>query len=158
MLLTDAAREDVDAAAVTVAAEVVNAWTDVVSLRRQQAILSEQIDLNERLLRLQRLRFENGLATALDVSQQMENLASVRADMPLLQARESVAAGRLSLLLGRAGTLEIGQQDLPEPIALPETGIPAGLLASRPDVRAAGLRLSAADWRIAAARANRLPS
>jgi outer membrane protein, multidrug efflux system len=158
MLFTDAAREDVDAAAVTVAAEVVNAWLDVVSFRRQQFILSEQIDLNERLLQLQRLRFENGLATALDVSQQMENLASVRADMPLLQAREIVAAGRLSLLLGRAGTIEIGQQDLPEPIALPETGIPADLLASRPDVRAAGLRLTAADWRIAAARANRLPS
>jgi len=32
------------------------------------------------------------------------------------------------------------------------------MLAARPDVRAAGLRLEAADWQVAAARANRLPA
>ena len=32
-----------------------------------------------------------------------------------------------------------------------------GATANRPDVRAAGLRLRAADWKVSAARANRLP-
>jgi outer membrane protein, multidrug efflux system len=155
-----AAREDIEAAAVSVSAEVVNAWTDLVALRREIVILSEQIEINEGLLRLQRLRFENGLATALDLAQQMENLASVRAEMPGLRVREQFTLNSLALLAGRAGTgaVLVSQQELPEPIPLPENGIPADLLSSRPDVRAAGLRLNAADWRIAVSRADRLPS
>jgi outer membrane protein, multidrug efflux system len=37
-------------------------------------------------------------------------------------------------------------------------GIPAELLEQRPDIRAAGLRLQAADWQLAAAKADRLPA
>jgi len=43
-------------------------------------------------------------------------------------------------------------------IPLPKTGLPADLLASRPDVRAAGLRLKEADWQVSAAKADRLPA
>src|SRR5690606_16171898 len=45
--------------------------------------------------------------------------------------------------------------DLP---ALPGTGVPADLLERRPDVRAARLVVEAADHRVAAAVADRLPS
>jgi outer membrane protein, multidrug efflux system len=160
LLETYAAREDLDAAAVSVSAEVVNIWTDLVALRRELSILGAQIELNEGLLRLQRLRFEHGLATALDLAQQMGSLAAVRAELPRLQAREQLTLNALALLTGRAGadTVQVGQQELPDPIPIPATGLPADLLASRPDVRAAGLRLDAADWRIAGARANRLPA
>jgi outer membrane protein, multidrug efflux system len=160
VLDTQAAREDLDAAAVTVSAEVVNAWIDLVAVRREIVILAEQIEINEQLLRLQRLRFENGLATALDLSQQLESLAAVRAEMPRLQAREQLTLNGIVLLTGRAGHdgLQLSQEDLPVPLALPGTGLPADLLASRPDVRAAGFRLNASDWRIAAARADRLPA
>jgi outer membrane protein TolC len=47
---------------------------------------------------------------------------------------------------------------LPEPVQIQATGLPADLLAARPDLRAAGMRLRAADWQVAAARANRLPA
>jgi outer membrane protein TolC len=43
-------------------------------------------------------------------------------------------------------------------LPLPVAGLPADLLAKRPDVRAAGLRLKGADWSVAAAKADRLPS
>ena len=41
---------------------------------------------------------------------------------------------------------------------LPETGVPADLLKRRPDIRAAELRVIAADYRVAAAVADRLPA
>jgi outer membrane protein TolC len=41
---------------------------------------------------------------------------------------------------------------------LPALGLPVDLLANRPDVRAAGRRLKAAQYQVAAARANRLPT
>lgn len=51
-----------------------------------------------------------------------------------------------------------GPLALPELPPLPEAGLPADMLASRPDVRAAQARLAAADYRVAAAVADRLPS
>lgn len=155
-----AAREDLDAAAVTVSAEVVTAWIDILSVRRQIAILQEQIKINENLMDLQQLRFANGQAGALDVAQQREALAAANAKLPSLQLTEQQQLNALAVLLGRASAqgLSIHQPDLPDLIPVPGAGLPADLLAARPDVRAAGLRLNAADWQVSAARADRLPS
>lgn len=156
----EAVREDLDAAAVTVAGEVITTWLDIIATRRKMVILREQIRTNETLLELQKLRFANGMAKGLDVSQQKQTLASAKSEMPLLELAEQQLISRLALLLGRASSqdLQIHQDSLPFLIALPPTGLPADLLASRPDVRAAGLRLRSADWEVSAARANRLPS
>ncbi len=118
-----------------------------------------QINNNITLLNLQRLRFSNGRAGALDVSQQRQALAAAKAERPLLQRSEQQLINRLTLLLGKTTSshLSIEQDRLPSLIALPATGLPADLLAARPDVRAAGLRLHAADWTVSAARADRLP-
>jgi NodT family efflux transporter outer membrane factor (OMF) lipoprotein len=155
-----AAREDLDAAAVTVSAEVVTIWVDILAARRQIAILRNQIQINQSLLKLQELRFVNGKASALDVSQQREVLAAAKAKLPILQLTEQQQLNALAVLLGRSGaqSLSIVQHDLPDLIPIPGAGLPADLLAARPDVRAAGLRLRSADWQVSAARADRLPA
>ncbi len=155
-----ATREDLEAAAVTVSAEVVTAWIDILSVRQQILILKDQIDVNRRMLELQKLRFINGQSDALDISQQREALAQAKAILPTLQLDEQKQLNALAVLLGKAGadTLSISQAQLPELLPLPSTGLPADLLASRPDVRAAGLRLKEADWQVSAARADRLPA
>ncbi len=156
----EAVGKDLEAAAVTVAAEVVTAWVETLSLRRQIAILQDQIQINQKMLKILELRFVNGQADALDVSQQREVLAAARANLPPLQLAEQKQRNALALLLGQSteSNLTISQTVLPEPIPLPATGLPADLLARRPDIRAAGLRLSASDWQVSAARADRLPA
>jgi outer membrane protein TolC len=47
---------------------------------------------------------------------------------------------------------------LPELPPIPSTGLPANLLLRRPDLRAASLRVAAADHRVASAVADRLPA
>ena len=160
LLEYEATREDLEAAAVTVAADVVTAWIDILSARQQIAILEKQIHVNQRMLELQELRFVNGQADTLDVSQQREAVVQAKALLPGLKLTEQQQLNGLAVLLGKAGTtaLSISRADLPDLIPLPPTGLPAGLLASRPDVRAAGLRLKAADWQVSAARAQRLPA
>jgi outer membrane protein, multidrug efflux system len=160
VIYAEAAREDLDAAAVSVAGEVVNTWLDIIATRRETAILREQIQTNETLLKLQKLRFANGLAKGLDVYQQEEALAAARSGMPLLVLAERQLFNSMALLLGRPSSqaLRIEQTTLPDLIPLPSTGLPADLLASRPDIRSAGLKLRSADWEVSAARANRLPS
>jgi len=45
------------------------------------------------------------------------------------------------------GDIAIKKAGLPQMPEVPYPGIPGRLLAMRPDVKAAGLRLLAADWR-----------
>ena len=154
-----ASREDLNASAMTVAGEVVSRWMEIQSQRRKERIITEQIKTNQTYLELIELRFRNSISTALDVYQQRQNLAKVKALLPPVKSRETLLLNELALLMGRpAGSVTVADAEVPEPAALPGLGLPADLLASRPDVRSAGLALSSADWAVAAARADRLPS
>jgi NodT family efflux transporter outer membrane factor (OMF) lipoprotein len=155
-----ASREDLNAAAMTLAASVVEHWVDIIASRRQLGLLQKQLEVDRTFLELVELRFENGIVSALDVYQQRQVVAEVEAEIPLVEASEQLLRHELALLLGRppGASLEIRATELPLPPALPFLGLPADLLANRPDVRAAGLRLRATDWQVAEARANRLPS
>ena len=100
------------------------------------------------------------MVSALDVYQQKQIVESVRAEIPLVEAQEQLLRHELAVLLGKPPRtlLSIRRENLPALTALPATGIPADLLSARPDLQAAGMRLKAADWQVAAARANRLPA
>jgi NodT family efflux transporter outer membrane factor (OMF) lipoprotein len=156
---SEASREDLNTAAMTVAGEIVSKWMQIQSQRQKKRILNEQIQANETYLELIELRFRNSLATALDVYQQRETVAQVKAELPPVEMEEQVLLHELALLLGRpAGSVEVADASLPTLSALPGLGLPADLLAGRPDIRSAGLALRSADWSVAAARANRLPA
>lgn len=159
LLRTDASRQDLHTATITVAAEVANRWVEIISQRMQKQLLAEQLRINNTLLELVELRFKMAIVSALDVFQQKQVVENVKAEIPLVQEREELLSHQLAVLLGKfpRAPIAIGRTELPESSPLPPTGLPVDLLADRPDVRAAGLRLRAADWQIAEARANRLP-
>jgi outer membrane protein, multidrug efflux system len=154
-----ASREDFEAAKVTISATIIETWLNLLATRQQIAIVVDQIQTNTTLLELQEFRFVNGRVKALDVSQQRQALASVKSELPLLELAERQLLNSLAFLLGKTSLngFSIAQAELPEVIYLPKTGLPADLIAARPDVRAAGLRLKSADWTVSASRADRLP-
>jgi NodT family efflux transporter outer membrane factor (OMF) lipoprotein len=160
LLQTEASREDINTAATTLAAEVANRWIAIIAQRMQKDLLDKQLRINQTLLELVDLRFRNALVSALDVYQQKQVVENVQADLPLVEETEQLLLNELAVLLGKPPQtlLTITRSQLPEPMPLPPTGLPSDLLAMRPDIRAAGLRLQAADWQIAQARANRLPT
>lgn len=153
-------RQDVETAAATVAASVAKAWTELMSVREQLRLVRAQVKTSEDILRVQKLLLAASGASALDVLEQRENVASTKALLPDLETQERTLLNQLALLTGRApGALPaIKGEALPELPRPPAAGLPADLLAERPDVRAAGLSLRATDWQIAAARADRLPT
>ncbi len=155
-----ASREELGAAAMTLAAEVAEHWINIIAQRRQKEILMGQLETNQTYLELIGLRYRKSMASALDVYQQRQVVEQVRAQVPLVEEEEQLLTHKLALLLGRPPRTElaISRNALPEPSDIPRTGLPADLLASRPDMRAAGLKLRSADWQVAAARANRLPN
>ena len=156
----EAAREDLAAAAAAVAAKTAELWIDVISVRQQIVILEKQIENAQNLLNIQNTRFVNGVGKAFDISQQAEALAAIKAEAPMLRLKERQLMTSLAFLLGMASAqgLKIEQTTFPQWVPMPRAGLPADLLAHRPDVRAAGLRLKSADWEVSAARSDRLPS
>jgi len=160
LLSASATREDLNTAAITLAAAVTERWARIISQRMQKRLLEKQLAINLTLVELIELRFRKSLASALDVFQQRQVVESSRAQIPLVEQSERLLLNELALLLGKSpqSAPDIRRETLISPSDVPETGLPVQLLTARPDVRAAALRLQSADWQVAAARADRLPS
>ena len=154
----EAAAAELRALAVTLSASLVELWLQLIELRENEQLLRAQVDRSRELLELTELRFEQGLRPAVDALQQRQQLAQLEAQQPPLQAQQGQLQRQLNALLGRyRGTIELPAA-LPTAPALPRLPVPAELLARRPDIQAARLRVAASDERVAAAFAARLPA
>lgn len=157
---TIAARADVEAAAMTIAASVTERWFDVIEQRATRQLLIEQTAVNKTNLELVMMRFEQNEAALSDVFQQRQQIQAIDVQMAAVEGSESVAEQQLALLLGMGPKklIDASRITLPTPPPLPKAGIPASMLERRPDLRAAKARVVAADYRVAQAIAARLPS
>ncbi len=160
VLSLEAANQDLRVSTHDLTADIAEIWIDIISARNKKSILDNQIKINKTLLELQTLRFANGKANALDVSQQREALAAASSQVPLLEKQEQLLLNNLAFLSGTTaiGIDRVNTKVLPEPIPLSRVGIPSDLLENRPDIQAARMRLSSSQWTIRAAKADLLPS
>jgi NodT family efflux transporter outer membrane factor (OMF) lipoprotein len=156
----EATREDLYGAMLSLSALVAREWLFAVTQRQTIALVERQLELNKTTLGLIELRHRKGMATALDVYQQRQIVAGTESLLPPLESALQTTLHELAVLLGQEPRAELGvtQDGLPKAGPLPAPGLPADLLARRPDIRAAGLRLRSADWRVSVARADRLPA
>jgi len=156
----EASREELESAAMTLAAELVNRWLRILEQQAQKNLLEEQLKTNKVYLELVELRFRKALVSALDVYQQRQAVSEVEKQIPLVESQEQVLRHELAVLLGKlpGAALTLGSYNLEEVPPLPSAGIPAELLINRPDIRSALARLKAADYRVAVARADQLPA
>ena len=157
-----AIRDDFEAIAISLAAEVTETWFDILAQRAQRKLIEEQLETNKTYFDLVQLRFQKGLASALDVHQQRQQLVTTRSQLALIDSSIRLLDYRLAILIGvTPGKFDLTERSarvLPDMPQVPGTGLPAHLLERRPDVRAARRRVEAADYRVAVAVANRLPS
>jgi len=155
-----ASRCDLETAAMTVAAELTRLWIEILEQRAQKILLEQQLDANQVYLELVELRFQKAMVSAVDVFQQKQAVHRVLAQIPLAEARMRTLHNELALLVGAtsAAQVKIREDHLPDLPPLPQTGLPLELIKNRPDIRAALMRLQAADWKMAVARADCLPA
>lgn len=156
----EAGRENLMTAAITISGEVASAWYNLAQSRAELDILKEQKRVNENYLELMELRFQKGAASASEVLQQRREVIAAGGEIALTQMQVLLLEQQLNILLGRAPSSDIPVErgTLPELPPLPDTGIPAKLLARRPDVIAARKNLEAANYRVSKAVAERLPT
>ncbi|GEM_PF-1854757 len=170
-LQQQATREDLKGVILTVSADIASTHfkvlADLERIRLQKNIVREL----ERTLELVRLRYANGLVSALDVYQASQNLMANRAALPEMEKDLETSLNALAILLGKtpegldgyrkALMKRIDSSEMAE--LLPaldfrvDPGSPASVIQKRPDVQAAYLRLYAQDRKVAQAMADLLP-
>ncbi len=155
-----ASREDLRTVAISISASVAQNWYELVQLRGKLGLLSKQADANRQYLELVELRFKQGQTAIADVIQQRQQLSSTESEIALTKMRLELVQHTLAVLLGKPPKTEIPgvSAELPGLPPMPEAGLPSELLKSRPDVKAAYLRVVSANYRVGEAIANRFPS
>ncbi len=154
-----AGAQDLQAAAVTLTGRIAEVWYQLIEAQEQLRLLDKQIATNETYLDLIQVRFGQGLVQASDVLQQKQLVEETRGQRVQVERALAVLRHQLAVLLGRppkALAVDVPAA-LPSLPPLPATGLPASLVQRRPDVRAAALRVQAADRRVAAAVADQFP-
>lgn len=154
-----ASRHDHDAARLTLLAGVANTYFELLAARERLVIARDNLAIAERVFGIVETRYRNGAASALDVSRQRSTVLAQRAALLPLETLERQTRSALALLVGRPPQdFRIGDEALAS-LAVPSVapGLPADLLARRPDLASAEAQLAAADADVTAARAALLP-
>ena len=164
----EAARDEAEAAEaqqlgvrVSVVADAADAYFQARGDQARLAIARSQVETDNRLLELVRLRFSRGAAAEKEVAQAEALLAEARATIPPLRTELEAQLNRLDVLMGaQPGTYaaELSQPgEIPSAPALPPTQSASDLLRRRPDIIAAERLLAASNARIGVAVAEYYP-
>ena len=149
-----------DTVQLTVIASVVNTYLQVLYLQDNLALSEENLALAQQVLDVVQAKVENGAVSPQDLAQQKTVVANVKAQLPSLRHQLRQSRYALAVLVGEmpqafqvsGGTLSNLQ--LPEI----QAGLPDQVLAQRPDIAQVQASLMAADYTVAAARADYWPS
>lgn len=158
----DAAYCDVDAALVSLTAEIGSAY---ISLRTTQARVKTAIanlKLQSETYEILRSRLESGIGDELAVNQAKYNVDQTRATIPPLKAQEEAFMNAIAILVGdMPGTWHARLESLParDWLVVPQklSSIPVNALRARPDICAAERRLAAQVAQVGVKKAQLFP-
>lgn len=158
-LRAQATEADYRAAGISLSSAVALTWYQITETLLQLELVQSQLETNQTSLDLLEGRFDAGLIRFADVLRQQQLVEATAEQAIVLRARLEVLEHQLAVLEGRPPQGENALPDaaLPALPPMPATGLPARLLERRPDIRAAMLRLEAADEDVAAAVSDRYP-
>lgn len=156
----EASRERARDTIESVAAEVAQAYFDLVEAAARRELLESQLATTRARLELIQAMYEGGLATALDRLRQRQQVGAAASRLAAMTGAEDLARQRIAVLLGEPPhelRVAVARPVLPAPPPIPDLGVPSDVVARRPDVVAAQKQVEAADQRIGAAVAARFP-
>lgn len=159
-----ATEEAKQAAQISLVAEVAKAYYTERAFAEQQTLAESTYEARKRTFELTKQRVEGGASSRLDLRSNEQQMETARASALALARQRAQAANALALLVGQplpAGSATGGpaptEDAQADTMSALTAGLPSDLLANRPDIRAAELRLKAANANIGAARAAFFP-
>jgi multidrug efflux system outer membrane protein len=147
---------------ISLIAAVANGYLSLLADEELLAITQQTLATREESLKLNKLRFDNGVSSELDYRQAESLSEAARVSLAQQVRQRALDLNALTLLVGQplAGDLAVtagkGLSDA-APMADVPAGLPSDLLIRRPDVRQAEQQLLAANANIGAARAAFFP-
>lgn len=159
--LTEQAQFQMEAAYVTLTANVVAAAIQEASLRGQIAGTEHIVQIARNILDILKKQFNAGQTAQTDVLTQEAALAQVEQTLPPLKKQLAVQRDLLTALAGQFSADEILQKFDLKGLALPRNlpvRLPSTLVRQRPDVRAAEAFLHSQSALVGVAVAARLPN
>jgi NodT family efflux transporter outer membrane factor (OMF) lipoprotein len=159
--LADTQRFQVEAAHLTLTANITVAAINEASLRGQIDATNQLISINTKMLGILKRQFNTGFANRNDLALQEAALAQIMATLPPLRKALQQNRDQISALAGVYTSQEPREtfklDDLKLPLDLP-ISLPSQLIEQRPDIRAAQEQLHSASAEVGVATANMLPS
>jgi multidrug efflux system outer membrane protein len=150
------------AAQLSLVSEVANAWLTLIADRELLRLATETRDSQHKSFDLTKLRFDSGVSSEIDLARSETAWREAEVDIAAQTRRVAQDRNALALLVGEplpaetgAGEHAIDAQTFSKELP---AGLPAELLARRPDIRAAEHTLKASNADIGAARAAFFPS
>lgn len=156
----DASVEGYDAVLVTLQGDIAESYVEIRTFQRQLVLVRANVELQQQTLQLTDARAKAGLTSELDLAQAQSNLSQTQALIPQFESELRFATNRLSVLLGLPPTAlesRLGAAPIPHAPQVITVGIPADLLARRPDIRRAERIVAAQSARIGIATADLYP-
>ena len=156
----DYQRFQLEATALTLAANVINTAITEAALQAQIDTTKDIVKADTDALNLVRQRFQLGGVSQVDVLQQQSLLDSQVATLPGLRKQLQQARNQLAVYLGghpeqfTIPTLDLNTLTLPGELPV---SLPSKLVEQRPDIQAFGALLHAATAQVGVATANMLP-
>lgn len=153
-------RLELEAAYVSLSANIVNAAIQESSIQAQIEITKKIIKTQKEVLTIYRKRMKLGDASVANIAEQEALLGVVESSLPVLQQQLAAQVHLLNALVGRfpedprTPTFTFQQLHLPERLPI---SVPSELLEHRPDIRAAEEQMHSASALVGVAISNRLP-
>ncbi len=156
-----AAQDDRDGVILLLSAQVANTYWQLRGLDAEQAILSNALAVRREAEQVVDARFNGGLTNELDLSRARIERANAEADLHEVARQRSLLEHALATLVGVSPSTPlvaaVATPVLPAPPVIP-VGLPASLLAQRPDLAASVANLRAANAQVAVAEGAFYPS
>ncbi|MDC0739502.1 efflux transporter outer membrane subunit [Cognatishimia sp. SS12] len=151
---------ELDAARLLVLSNLASAYVDLRFVQKRLSLKYKELETWQRTSRDLDLLQQQGATTRLDVLQPTAEIAETRAEISVLGIEVERQKNRIATLLGKiAGTnpVDLRYRGQPYPRFNVASGVPADLLANRPDIRTAEHRYRLAVAEMNVAEANLYP-
>lgn len=156
-----AAQADRDGVMLLLTSQVATTYWQLRGLDAEIAILRGALDTRRETEQLVTARFDAGLSNELDTARATIERANAEADLEETQRQRNALEHGLAVLLGASPSSmvlpAVAAGTLPQPPAIP-VGLPASLLAQRPDLAQSVATLKAANANIGVAEGALYPS
>jgi NodT family efflux transporter outer membrane factor (OMF) lipoprotein len=158
---TEAAADARNAVLVSVIADVAQSYVDLRELQTRESVLQAAAGVLQRGLDIENQRYQRGITNELDVMLATRELATVEAQIPIIDAEVSSGEYAIATLLGEYPEDLVHELATPQMIPVVPTaispGLPLDLLRRRPDVEEAEREVASANAGIGIATADLFP-